>query len=465
MKIAFTPKQEEAMNAISSENYKFILFGGAVAGGKTFWGLSALLIMCQIFPKSRWCVVRENLERIRTTTIPSFKKLNASGKLLSSPYEYTHPNGSVILFKGENYDSDKDLDWLKGLEVNGFLFEEINECQEATFDLAFSRAGRWECTPRPKPIIIATCNPTNNWVKTRVYDRWKTDTLPESWLYIPSKVTDNPYLTPDYLDNLKQMPKYQYMVYVEGDWEVQLKTGGEFYKCFELDTHVRQTKYNPDLPLHISWDDNVNPYLPCGVFQIIMHTNEKKEVILKEVVMIEEIAGVTPSNTIKAVCNEFMRLFPNHTSGLFIYGDATAMKDDTKLEKGYNFFRLIMDYLKQYRPQLRVLSSNPSVVMRGMWINTTLEKEIGNIRITIGEKCKKTINDFILLKEAADGTKSKDMETDAKTKVRYQKVGHFSDLFDYLMCYAFMNEFGQYQKGGAIKSISVGKNTATKNAY
>lgn len=465
MKISFTPKQEEAMNAIASENYKFILFGGAVAGGKTFWGLSALLIMCEIFPKSRWCVVRENLERIRTTTIPSFKKLGASGKLLSSPYEYTHPNGSVILFKGENYDSDKDLDWLKGLEVNGFLFEEINECQESTFDLAFSRAGRWECTPRPKPIIIATCNPTNNWVKTRVYDLWKTDTLPKSWLYIPSKVTDNPYLTEDYLENLKQMPKYQYMVFVQGDWEVQLKTGGEFYKCFELDSHVRETKYNPDLPLHISWDDNVNPYLPCGIFQIVLHKDSKGEVITKEIVMIDEIAGVTPSNTIKSVCNEFIRLYPNHKAGLFIYGDATAMKDDTKLEKGYNFFRLIMDYLKQYNPQQRVLSSNPSVVMRGMWINTIFEKEIGKIKITIGENCKKTINDFILLKEAADGTKSKDMETDPKTKVRYQKVGHFSDLFDYLMCYAFMNEFTNYQKGSAIKPISVGKNTASKNAY
>jgi hypothetical protein len=149
---------------------------------------------------------------------------------------------------------------------------------------------------------------------------------------------------------------------------------------------------------------------------------------------------------------------------MFIYGDATADKEDTKLEKGYNFYRLILDYLKQYKAGLRVLSSNPPVVMRGNWINTVFEKEIGGISVTISDKCTNTINDFVLLKEAADGTKSKEMETDPKTKVRYQKVGHFTDLFDYMMCFAFANEFAQYQRGSVVGSITTGKNKS-RNSY
>lgn len=461
--IQFSPKQEEAMDAIASEKFRFILFGGAMGGGKTFWGLSALLIMCEIFPKSRWCVIREDLEKIRTTTIPSFKKLNASGKLRESPYEYTHHNGSVILFKGENFDNDKELQWLKGLEVNGFLFEEINECQEDTLDISFGRAGRWECTPRPSPIILATCNPSNNWVKTRVYDRWKNGTLPENWLYIPSKITDNPYLTEEYKENLLNMPRFKYMVFVEGDWEVQLKIGGEAYKCFELDQHVRKVEYNPKLPLHISWDDNVNPYLPCGIFQVILHKLDEK-VILKELVMIDEIAGVTPSNTVKAVCNEFIRKFPAHNAGLFVYGDATAEKDDTKLEKGMSFFRLIQQYLAQYRPTLRITPSNPSVKMRLDWINTVFEKETGNVRFTIGENCKKTINDLILVKEDENGGKHKAMATDPKTKVRSQVVGHFSDLFDYAACTIFASEFALHQKGG-VKTLPIAGKNVSKSTW
>lgn len=448
--IVFTEKQNLAMDALASEQYRFILFGGAMGGGKTIWGLSALLIMCEIFKGSRWCVIRQDMEKIRTTTIPSFTKLRASGKLKSSPYEYTHPNGSVIMFKGENYDQDKELNWMRGLEVNGFLFEEINECQQDALDIAFGRAGRWECNPLPAPIILATCNPSANWVKTLVYDRYVNGTLPERWLYIPSKITDNPYLTTEYVENLRNMPRYKYEVLVEGNWDLQLKIGGEFYKCFELDRHVGSYQYNPSLPLHVSFDENVNPYLPVGVFQIEG----------RKVRAIAEIAGKNPGNTIKAVCAEFSRKYQGHEAGVFIYGDATSRKDDVKLEKGYDFFRLIMEELRHFRPQLRVSRANPSVAMRGNFINTILESNYDGIDFAIDESCKAMITDFVKVKESADGSKNKEMETDPLTKVRYQKHGHFTDLTDYLLCYAFAESYQKYQRGGREVKVSIGKNLA-----
>lgn len=450
------------MDAIASEKYDFILFGGAMGGGKTFLGLSALLIMCEIFPKSRWCVIREDLEKLRTTTIPSFGKLNASGRLKSSPYEYTHHNGSVILFKGENYDNDKNLDWMRGLEVSGFLFEEINECTKDALDIAFARAGRWESEPRPAPIIIATCNPSDTWVKEFVYDLWKKGELPERWLYIPSKITDNPYLTEDYKRNLKNMPKYKYMQLVEGNWDIQLKVGGEFYKCFELEEHIKDCEYDPKAALHVSFDENVNPYLPMGIFQI--EYRKVNDITFKVIKQIGEIAGVNPNNTIKQVCKEFIRRFPNHESGVFIYGDATSQKADVKIEKGHNFFVLIREELKQYRPQLRISKSNPSVVMRGNFINTVMESNFDNIIIEIDPSCKKSINDFVKVKEAEDGTKVKEMGHDTISKVRCQLFGHFTDLFDYIMCFAFEDSYQRYQRGGHDSKITTGKNKS-KNRY
>lgn len=383
------------------------------------------------------------MEKIRTTTIPSFNKINPSGKLKQSPYEYIHPNGSVILFKSESYAIDKELDWMKGLEVNGFLFEEINECQEKTLNKAFERSGSWiipYSIHQPKPIIMATCNPTFGWVKTRIYDKWKTDSLNPTWLYIPAKITDNidengnSNLEQAYIDNLKNMPQFEYMVFVEGNWDIQLKTGGEFYKNFEISKHVSHVSYNENIPLHISWDDNVNPYLPVGIFQIEGSA----------IYMIDEITGITPNNTVKAVCDEILKRYGNHKAGVFIYGDATANKQDTKLEHGYNFYKLVMDYLAIFKPVNRVQKSNPSVVMRGNWINAVLDTSLGGITVTISENCKTTISDFVSLKESPDGTKFKEMETDSKTGVRYQKYGHFSDLFDYMICTAFIKEFESY---------------------
>lgn len=475
--IKFFPKQEEAMNAIASELYNFIMYGGAMGGGKTWWGLAALLIMCELFPGSRWCVVREDMEKIRTTTIPSFKTLNPSGRLRESPYEYTHPNGSVILFKSENYENDKEMQWLKGLEVNGFLFEEMNELQEAFFFLAFSRAGRWVCRDhtnpnkiiqQPKPIILGTCNPTKNWVKTKIYDPWEGGLLPKTWLYIPSKVTDNPHLSAEYLENLKNMPNHVYQIMVNGNWNLQMKVGGEFYKCFEVETNIGKVEYDSTLALHISWDDNVNPYLPAGIFQIktlYKPGTGNREVWGYRAGMIAEIAAKTPLNTVRSACYAIAQKFRNHESGMFIYGDATASKEDTKLEKGFNFYRLILDYLKQFRPQLRVLPSNPSVVMRGQWINNVFEKGLngGTIQFVIDESCTTATEDFVMLKEAADGTKLKEMFTDAKG-VRSQKHGHFTDLTDYFLCSAFAGEFQKYVRGGGVSTPTVGK-THAKHGY
>jgi len=328
---------------------------------------------------------------------------------------------------------------MKGLEVNGFLFEEINECQEKCLYKAFERAGSWiipHTTIQPNPIILSTCNPTFGWVKTVVYDKYKNGTLPKDWLYIPAKITDNPHLPQAYIDNLNNLPKFEYMVYVEGNWDVQLKTGGEFYKQFEVNKHVKPTRYNPDLALHISWDDNVVPYLPCGIFQI-------EGLQLR---MIDEIAGVTPENTVKSVCNKIKAKYPHHKAGMFLYGDATANKRDTKLEQGQSFYTIIEDHLSEYRINNRVDSSNPSVTMRGNWINNILEINLSNIEIIIGENCLKTISDFISLKEAPDGTKLKEMATDPLTKGRFQKVGHFTDLFDYIICTAFKQQYLDYLK-------------------
>jgi hypothetical protein len=460
--IKFTPtdKQKEAHELLKTNN--IVLYGGAIRGAKSYWGCLEIITFCFQYPNSRWLMLRETMPTIKATLLKTFTENFLNKGFISYVKDFnqqslvlTWVNGSQILFMAEGYDTDKDLNRFRGLEINGAFIDEVNEVQEVTFDKVLERAGSWFHSKGCPTKILMSCNPSQGWVKDRFYNPWKENKLPNGIAYIQAKITDNPYIPEAYLESLKMLPRYQYMAFVEGDWDVSLKIGGEFYKCFELDDHVGPTKYDPSLPLHISWDDNVNPYLPLGIFQIRG----------KELFMIDEIAGENPNNTVKAVCNEFKRKYQGHTTGLFIYGDATANKEDTKLEKGYNFYRLILEELKDFKPSLRVLRANPSVVMRGNWINTILEKELRGIKIKIGENCKKTINDFVLLKEASDGTKLKEMETDPRTKVRYQKVGHFTDLFDYLMVSAFAQDFDLYQRGGTDILINFGKNIPSKNVY
>jgi hypothetical protein len=483
-----TDKQKEAHQLLKVNDV--VLYGGAIRGAKSYWGGLEITGFCHTWDNSRWFMMRKDRVVLESTLlktyVENFLDLGWSAYVKSFTQDdlvLTWNNNSQILFMGENYDRDKELNRFKGLEINGGFIDEINETQEVTYDKVIERAGSWF---HAKPALIngvlvkcpskvlASCNPTQGWVKRRFYEPWERGELPDRVAYIQAKITDNPYVPAEYLESIKKLPRYQYKVFVEGDWNVALKMGGEFYKTFELDQHVFSdvtVKYNPDLPLHISFDDNVNPYLPAGIFQFtrIVEKNDKGELIPVGymVDMIDEIAGVTPRNTVAQVCNEIKRLYPGHKAGMFIYGDATASKEDTKLEKGFNFYRLILDALKEYKPGLRVLKSNPSVIMRGMWINTIFENEIGGLKIRISEKCKKTINDFVLLKEDEEGGKFKETETKVigDSKVRYQKVGHFTDLFDYLLCAAFAQKFAEYQAGGAVQSIKSGRKAASKNAY
>jgi hypothetical protein len=458
-----SPKQTEYMEAVFSGKYTYLLFGGAIRGGKTYSTLGTLLLLCAKYPGSRWAIVRDTLTSIKRTIIPSFYKICPQRFFKSHNQDtnvITLANGSEILLFAENYDEDKQLLRWRGLEVNGFVLEEANELQESSFYKAIERCGTYIPTTcdKPKPLILLTCNPSPGWVKTLFYDRWKNDTLPEGWLYLPSKITDNPFIAndTDYMASLKNMPYYEYEVFVNGNWDLQVKTGLEFYKCFEQDKHIGKCEYDPTLALHISFDNNVVPYLPALVFQI--NNNQ--------IFLIDELIGLPPQNTVKAVCDMFSRRYFNHTAGLFVYGDASSQKRETVLEDGHNFFTLIMGALKKFNPRYRVLKSNPSVAMRGSFINAILEKEVFDLKITIDSSCKEAINDFRNTKEAPDGTKVKNMVTDSKTGARYQQWGHATDATDYFIVSAFAEKFSLYQNGGRPWiAPTYGKNAPSRNHY
>jgi hypothetical protein len=455
-----TSKQRQAHRLLQQN--RVVLYGGAIRGAKSYWGCMEIISLCYKYPNSRWLMLRKTLPVLKATLLKTFRENfldKGWGQYVVSFPQSTMvlrwANGSEIVFMSESYDDDKELNRFKGLEINGAFIDEVNEIQEVTYHKVLERAGSWFHSAGCPVKILMSCNPSQNWVKEKFYNRWKNGTLPPDHAYLHANIFDNPHLPQQYIRSLETLPRYQYEVYVQGNWDIAIKTGGEFYKCFDPEKHVAPVSYNPALPLHISWDDNVNPYLPCGIFQI-------EGTALR---MIDEVCGTTPGNTIQAVCNEIMRRYPAHNAGMFVYGDATANRQDTRLEKGYNFYRLVLDNLQQYRPVSRVTPSNPPVVMRGNWLNTVFEKQYGGLSITIGTHCKHTINDLILLKEAPDGTKLKEQTTDPTTGARCQKYGHFSDLLDYLCCSAFAAQFAQYQAGSITAKPAYGRNTGSKNAY
>ena len=225
-----------------------------------------------------------------------------------------------------------------------------------------------------------------------------------------------------------------------------MEAGSEFYKSFNNDIHTGKVAYDPSQPIHISLDENVNPYITGTLYQI-------SGTIIKQ---IDELCLSHPKNTVRSLAEEFKKKYPRHNNGVFVYGDATSQKEDTKLEKGQNFFSLFLGYIREYKPSMRVPRSNPPVAMRGNWINEVFETD--SIKIVIGDNCFHSIADFQFTKEDADGTKLKKKVKDVRTGISYEQYGHTSDCFDYMICQAFNREFLLYQRGGReVKMIYGGK--------
>jgi len=419
---------------IQNAGTRFVINYGGAGSGKSH--TQAQYEVVQTFkPKERILVIRKVGVTLRDSVIPLIVEQIIPAIGASSLFDFNKTDreltnritGSKILFRG--LDDPEKIKSIAGITRN--WIEEASELAEQDFDQLNLRL-----RGRDGLQMVLTFNPIdeNHWLKRRFFDREDSDVT-----VLKSTYLDNPYLDNDYKKNLEKYKTFDwnyYSVYALGNWG-KIDSGAEFYKAFSPAYHTSVTAYDGDYPIFLSFDENVNPYLTC----LVMQVQEKS------VQVIDEICLKTPQNTLAYTLNEFSKRYHSHNTGVFIYGDATSRKADTKLEKGHNFYSLIKQGLSKYRPIERVPPSNPSVVMAGLFMNDIFRDRFAGISITIDSKCRNTIEDFKYVKEAQDGTKLKEKVKDPRTGVTYEQYGHTSDALTYFICRHFNNEFIQFQRG------------------
>lgn len=224
------PKQDEFAAAAFSGDYRYLMYGGAIRGGKTVVLLAIVFALCRIYPGSRWCLTRADLPKIRRNLLPTFEKFKPDffGSVNKSDWTCTAANGSQIIFMPESLKDDPEGDRFRGLEVNGFGNEEAGEIAEATFNRQMERAGTWtlldeDGRPRahqPPALILNTVNPTLAWPKRRFHDPASAGKLAAPYFYLPARADDNPHISAALRESWKAMPESEYRRFVLGDWTV-----------------------------------------------------------------------------------------------------------------------------------------------------------------------------------------------------------------------------------------------------
>jgi hypothetical protein len=371
---------DDVLSASAGMNdYRYICYGGGAGSGKTFAVLTALVALCSIYPGSRWAVFRASNTNLEKTTIPSVDRILAGNPRwrysgAAGNMQWRCSNGSAILFISENYNADPDLNHVLGLEISGAVMEQAEELSEKLFDVLKTRIGRWKGRKIPKPMILLTLNPANNWVKTMFYDPWEKGELQPPLYFKPALVYDNVRNLPngeDYIKAMDSMPERIRNRLRDGKWTGFIDESTLWAYSFSRDKHIARDvddpKWDgvPGLHLWMSCDQNVNPL----TVTIIQQSSEEVRVL--------DCIKLANSD-VYAMCALLRKKYPKEKYSIRVCGDRSGNNRSVLAPDGMTFYKIMKRELGLADTQFYI-TNNPPLADNQILVNGALEKM--NIKI------------------------------------------------------------------------------------
>lgn len=466
---------------------QIILYGGS-SSGKSYSVAQIFLIMALHDGKNQ-LVMRKVGASVKDSIYASFQ---AAAEQLGIADMFTFKdgikeircirNGAKIIFKGLD-DSEK----IKGLEsIKRVFMDEWNEYEEKDY-----KQMKLRLRGMKGQQFVFAFNPIKetHWIKKNVFDKEEWHDVPMevelAGRILPPKLTqvksyrmnapkvmmhkrtgemiehlsDMAVLQTTYLNNFWVVgspdgkygyyddqaiatfeydrlhdPDY-YNVYALGEWGV-IRTGSEFFHAFNRGDHCAEVKYDPTLPIHISVDNNRLPYISYTFWQVD-HTEGAH---LRQ---FHEICAASPDNSAHksaVLVAKYLRSI-GYDDKIHLHGDATTRNGSTIDDEGRSFLDKVISTLTDEGFEVldKVAKSNPSVPMSGEFINAIYEGEIPGLKITIGEDCPISIEDYMSVQKDSNGAILKTKVKNKITGQTYEEHGHISDTKRYV-CVDVMNE-------------------------
>ena len=242
------PAPSEKQKLFFADRHKYVAYGGARGGGKSWAVRVKAVLLCLRYPGVKVMIVRHTYPELQENHIvPLCELLGCYCEEEDQRFALYHdqkkqlifPNGSRILFR--YCDTDADSLRFQGTEVDVLFVDEATQQTEERMDRL--RACVRGVNDFPKRIYY-TCNPGGEghaWVKRLFIDRrYRAGERAEEYSFIPAFVTDNQALmarNPDYVRQLENLPPKLREAWLHGRWDLY---EGQFFE--ELRTR-------PDLAL------------------------------------------------------------------------------------------------------------------------------------------------------------------------------------------------------------------------
>ncbi|MDI5965729.1 hypothetical protein [Streptantibioticus silvisoli] len=250
-----TPKQREFHEAAEYD----VLYGGAAGGGKSKALVMEGIRQCVRHPGLRVGAFRRTYGELKESLLAELAQVGYAGAVGASwngtEYELRFNNGSLLMFRYA--ESVKDATRRQGGQYQLLLFDERNLTPPdvCAFLESRLRSGRADI---PVIGIRSGTNPGgpgHGTAKARYVDATNygekvvVDERGRTVRFIPSRLTDNPHVNPEYAADLKALPEQMRKAFLEGSWDAFM---GQMFTEFSWDRHVLQpinlpatwTRYN-----------------------------------------------------------------------------------------------------------------------------------------------------------------------------------------------------------------------------
>lgn len=476
---------------LNDATIRFIILYGGSSSGKSFSVAQAVLI--QTLQDSENTLVMRKVGASISKTIYEDYKVAASLLGISQYFKFIQNsikctyNGAKIDFSGLD-----DPEKIKG--ISNYKRVQLEELSE--FEFADLKQIRKRLRGKKGQQIIADFNPISetNWIKKDWLDNEKLHDVPMvveiGGKVIPAELTKvkslkmnegksmvNPktkeieeyppnmvviqstYLnnfwvvgSPDgtygYYDEQCVMdfehdrlydPDY-YNIYALGEWGV-IKTGNEFLNSFNVGKNSGEYPYIPGLPIHLSVDSNVLPYISVSYWQVDLSEG-------KDMYQIAETTAESPNNSVRRAAKLVSKKLSELGYGdvIYLHGDASAKAANTIDDNKRSFMDLFIDTLKKdnWTVEDKVGKKNPLVSMTGEFVNAVFEKQLAGLSININDGCRASIDDYQSVQKDANGAILKTKVKDSVTKQTYEEHGHLTDTLRYVVHDIMYEEYVQF---------------------
>lgn len=249
------PKQADFIKDVS---HKFLAYGGARGGGKSWAVRLKCTILALKYAGIRQLIVRRTYPELYNNHILPLRKLLTAANLMPSfvkfhdgRKEFNFKNGSLI--KLMYCDADRDVLMYQGTEWDVIYLDEATQLKPEWIDAIKATMRGTGAYPRQMNL---TCNPggaAHPYVKRLFIDRrYERGEDEKDYRFIASTVFDNKALMtaePGYVDILNSLPERLRQMWLFGRWDIyegmffeDFRTEPDLHRCAELGISPEQAR-------------------------------------------------------------------------------------------------------------------------------------------------------------------------------------------------------------------------------